>query len=163
MLIYERDPRQRQLPLLYTPQEPRRVMPSELAEEIVLTHPAQPEASSFHEIRQSVVTAPLGAASINGTLALADRYLWMLTMIATHDDITTRRIEIGIQELGSGNEFPVFFDEAVSAGQFVIARSVLVPQGWRAYARADAIAAGSFIRLSQLFLNLLEAERYPYA
>lgn len=162
MRIWERDPRQRQLTTLYLPQEPRRVMPSELADEIVLVHPAQPFASSFNEIRLESTIGATGAVIAVGLLPGTDRYFWVHSFSATHDDTTAREMQVGIRQDSTGDEAAVVWRNGVGAAQPLPSpRSLLIPQGYRLYARTNAIGAGSAITLRAIYLDLLEGEIAP--
>jgi len=159
VLIYERDPRQRQLPLIYTPQEPRRVMPTELAEEIVLTHPAQPFGASFNQIREEATDGANGIPSLGAAVPGADRYFWAHVFSGSHNDPTTRLLELGIRNASSGVEFLFDVFPAVVTNQSVaVRRTILCPEGYQLFIRADAIAAGSRVQLRIFYVDFLQAE-----
>lgn len=162
MLIYERDPRQRQLQTIYTPQEPRRVMPSDLAEEIVLVHPAQPFASSFNEIRSDAITGTAGATSVVGTNPGTDRYFWIHAFSGEHDDPVDRDMTLELEQATPSRNVAIAFFPAVPAGQQRPSpRSFYVPFGWRLRVRVNAIAAGQVVLLRSMFVDFLEGEVAP--
>jgi len=160
--IVERSPDQRQLQTLFLPQEPRRVMPDEVAEEIVLVHPAQPATASFLErmFRQQVVGAAT-VTTVDLLTAPADRYFWVQATGGFHNDPGPRRLTIllgssalGYTELASSIAATQNFSEA-------ILRPFLVPPGLNVRYSLDGLAATFVLTARFLYVELLLAESHP--
>lgn len=162
MRIMERDPRQRGLTTIYIPQEPRRVMPDELSEEIVLVHPAQPFGSMLHQVRFDSVNGAVGVTVVNGTTVPDDHYFWVHGGTASHDDATDRRMELRLRDPAVPNNIIVAQIFLAAAGQAVVlGRSLLVPPGWHIQASVGALGAGNVLSLRLAFLDLLAGELSP--
>lgn len=162
MLIYERDPRQRQLPQLFVPQEPRRVMPAELAEEIILVHPVQPPTASFNEIRQFTRTGAVGVLEVLGDEPPEDSYLWVHIADCQHTDVVVQDLHLEVQNVSTGAAISITDRiAALPADRAATPRSLLIARGFRMRGRVDALAVGATMRMSYFFLTLLEGEMHP--
>lgn len=162
MRIVERSPDQRQLQTLFLPQEPRRVMPDEIAEEIVLTHPAQPPTASFLErIFRNTVTGAATVTTVDLPSAPSDRYWWVQACGGFHNDTAERRLTIllgsstiGYSELTQGSRLLQNDSQAVQ-------RAFLVPPLLNIRMTANGLAATFVLTLRSLYVELLLAENHP--
>jgi len=160
--IVERSPDQRQLQLLYIPQEPRRVMPDEIAEEIVLTHPAQPPTASFLErlFRNQVVGAA-GVSTVDLLAPLEGRYFYVLACGAFHDDTASRNMTIllGSSTLGYTELLATFTAGTNKSG--TIGRAFLVPPGLNVRFSLNALVTPFVLTGRMTYSELLLAENHP--
>lgn len=163
MRIWERDPRQRSLTTIYVPQEPRPLMPTELAEEIVLTHPAQPPASSFHQVIMADEAGAAGGISLLGREPAEDHYFWIHSISVGHTDaVTSRDLTLGIQNIGAVVSVVVAFQAALVIGRSLFpGRAFLIPRGHRFVLSASGMAAAANLFMRYLYLDLLAAEVSP--
>jgi len=163
VLIYERDARQRQLNTIYTPAEPRRLMPSQISEEIVLVHPAQPFPSSLPDIKENLVTGAADVTTIFGSTPQADRYFWVHAAAVLHTDPTNRDMNLALENIISGITFRLVVTFQQPGNRPVLlARSIIVPPGYRIHGFVGALSPGENLDLRVLFLDLGQAELPPW-
>lgn len=162
MRIVERSPDQRQLQTLFLPQEPRRVMPDEVAEEIVLTHPAQPPTASFLErLFRAQIVGAAAQSTVDLPSAPADRYFWVQAMGAFHNEGVARLLTIllGSSTLGY-TELTESFTANTNASK-AVTRAFLVPPGLNVRVTVAAIAGAAVVTARFLYVELLLAENHP--
>lgn len=163
--IWERDPRQRQLTTIYVPQEARPLMPTELSDEIVLVHPAQPFPASFHQLQRMNLISAVGVEEVLGPEPGPDRYFWVHAFDTQHNDtVATHNLELRLRFVDTG-EFVRL--EQVSDVPTLIPifgrRSILVPPGMQLTGiSTEVIAAGAQMRLRAYYLDLAQAELPPW-
>lgn len=160
--IFERDARQRGLPTIYIPLETGRLMPSDLSDEIVLTHPAQPPGS---ELYKAVGIERSGAATVttvNGDQPGEDFFHWIQALDVSHDDPVDRDLTLQLEQVVSGNIVRVFRTLGVPAGiPTGLDRVLLVGNGWRPVVVASALAATQVLTLRYMYVAYRIGERYP--
>lgn len=162
MRIWERDARQRQLTSIYVPQEPRGLMPTEISDEIVLTHPAQPFTSSLDTMTHGGSTSAAGVNFIQSTVVPAGEVHWIHAFDAFHNDAVTRRLSIAMNQVQGNQLTMVAIDKASAQFQVLMSpRSLLLPAGYRLYAEVDIIGAGNLIFLRFEFVRYVAAEIPP--
>jgi len=161
--IVERSPDQRQLNTLFLPQEPRRVMPDEVAEEIVLTHPAQPPSASFLErIFRSTTSGAVGVTTVDGPSAPSDRYWWVQAATVFNNDSLARvtRLFLGSSTLGFSGL--ASYNPGIDfTGMLAPTYKFLVPPGLNLRATLNALGAGQVLTLDFIYVELLLAENHP--
>ena len=163
MRIVERSPDQRSLNLLFLPQEPRRVMPDEIAEEIVLTHPAQPPTATFFErLQRDQAVGGSAVTTVDLPGAPADRYFYVMACGAFHNDTTVRnmRLLIGSSALGYSE---IAASAVVQGNQqpLAVGRAFLVPPGLNIRFTVDALSAPFVLTVRATFVEYLLAENHP--
>lgn len=137
-------------------------MPSEVAEEIVLTHPAQPPTSNFREFQTLDLIGVANVPVLNGPTVAAGFYHWVLASALLHNEGNVQRImEIGVRHADTGTFVSV---NAVieSNGQSVaIPRAVIIPAGFSMRGEINTLGLGFRIDLRIHFLQLIEGEVFP--
>jgi len=162
VLIYERDPRQRGLGTIYTPQEPRSLMPSSISDEIVLVHPAQPFGSGFHQMRVFFGTGTAAATSLLGPEPAEDHYFWVHVASVFHDDPTNRILNLRLEQQSTGDGAELVGRQSMVANDHLpVLRSFLIMPDFRLEVRAAAMAAGQRLFMRIMYLDLLAGEICP--
>lgn len=163
MRIHERGGRQRGLDQVFIPDEPRRVMPSDISEEIVLTHPALPVGSLVSRLSTSLTAGAAGNPAVNGPQPGDGQLHWIIAAQLSHDDPTDREVRFALEEVLSGRLGTLLTQVAVPAGvEVALPRSLVVPSRFRLVGRADALTAGDILTLVIFFATVREAESFPY-
>ncbi len=162
MRIHERGGRQRGLDQLFIPEEPRRVMPAEISEEIILIHPAVSSGTILNRGATQLVTGPAGVTVVNGFPSNEENNHWIHAAQLTHTDPIARELSIAIEEILSGRVITVILEQAVpNTRALAIPRSLVLGELFRLQGRADAIAAGETLQLTVYFAAVRLAEEFP--
>lgn len=162
MLILERDPQQRGLPAVFIPQEPRRVMPSDIAEEIILVHTVQPPTASFPATNNANVVGAAAVIQVDSNQPAPSHYFWCHAISGEHNDPVARVIGISLRHVANNSNVSLVEPASRTQGQqLATTRSILVPRGWVIRVNANALAAGQVLTLRMMFVEYLEAENHP--
>lgn len=165
MRITDRSPQGRRLQTIFSPAEPKPVMPSEVSDEIVLVHPAIPPMVGFKEgtFFFEDIVGVLGVNEVLGPLVPTDRYWWIQYLDYRHDDPTTRILRLLMRDT-AGNELSVQTSNSVIATERqTLTRPLILPNDTRLVAQSSAIAAGQRLQLRFFRYELLHAEVNPSA
>lgn len=166
MRITDRSPTGRRLQTIFFPAEPKPVMPSEVSDEIILTHPAIPPMVGFKEgmFRFNESIGGLGSSVVLGPLVPTERYWWVQLLDFRHDDPVDRRLGLAMQDTVP-NEVLIHQQPAVSLANIgiVLERPFLLPNDTRFVVRSNNMAAGQVLTLRFFFLEFLHAEVNPHA
>jgi len=162
MRISERDARQRNLTTIFFPQEARRVMPEEVSEEIILTHPVQPFGASLHEMRADSITGAATVLLVPGLQPVDPDYFWMHGFSCFHTDAAARDLRLGLEEIATGVQIVFAFEQAVPTARILaVNRSVLVGPRFRIFAGVNALAATFTLTLRSVHVNFQGGEVSP--
>lgn len=162
MRITERDARERGLRTIYLPQTPGRVMPSEISDEIVLVHPAQPWSSKLDEQKTETLQATGVVSTVEGSIPAEDHYFWVHAAHISHNDPVNRRLQFLIREPTTSVQVILHSVEDVAANLTTeMLRSFLIPAGWRLIGTAAGLAAGQVLTLRYTILDFLVGEIAP--
>lgn len=167
MRVTDRSPTGRRLQTVFIPAEPKPVMPTEVSDEIVLTHPVMPPMVGLKEGRFffQQVQGAVGAIEVSGALVPTDRYWWIQVIQFFHNDtVTLRSLRLSMQD-SIGNRVAIRDDtpaiDAIVMG--AIQRPFLLPNDTRLVLSAPAIGAAFFLQMRFFFLEFLHAEINPTA
>lgn len=167
MRITERSPTGRRLQTIFIPAEPRPVMPTEVSDEIVLTHPAIPPMVGFKEgqIFFQQVTGGSGAEEVASSLVPTDRYWWVQAIDLSHTDAAARVVRLSLRDTvpntvalksSGATTLPVL-------ARFTMDRPIIVPNDMQIVATVIGIVAPFVVTLRLFFYQLLHAELNPKA
>lgn len=162
MRITERDPQQRQLMTLYVPSEPGRVMPSEVSDEIVLTHPAQPFSSQLAATQLISIVGVNGVTAVEAPPPAAGAYHYIHAFSADHNDPMAREVRLQLFRSGVlGVELA--FNVALAQDTFLpCPRAFLIPgPDWFLRVVIGSIAAGSRLQFRAIQTPYLFPEICP--
>lgn len=141
-------------------------MPSEVSDEIVLTHPALPPMVGFKESKFffSSTAGVAGVAQVLGPLVPTDRYWWIQLADLSHNDPTSRKLSIRMQDTVP-NDVAIFNEVGTRSTNELAAfsRPFLLPNDTRLLGVASALAATFVLTLRFFFLEFLHAEVNPSA
>ena len=167
MRISDRSGSGRRLQTIFIPATPKPVFPSEISDEIVLTHPAVPPMVSFKEGRFFNVdfTGSAGATSVASSLVPTDRYWWIEFADIFHDDtVTDRRLELSIRDTQPKTVGIMNNVAAIGPGiRLALPRAIILPNDTQLVATVDAIGGAFAVHLRFFFYELLHAEVNPTA
>lgn len=163
MRIVERSPDQRQLQTLFLPQEPRRVIPDEVAEEIILTHPVQPPTSSFLErIFRETFTGTAGVDTLDLPNPPAEgHYFYVFALGAFHSEAATRAVTIliGSAALGFTELLPT--TSVGASTSLAMQRAFLLPPGLNIRMSTPGLLSPGQNTLRITFIDYLLPEVHP--
>lgn len=136
-------------------------MPSEVAEEIVLTHPAQSPTSNFREFQTLDIIGVANVPVLNGPTVPAGFYHWVLASSLLHNQgNVTRIMEIGVRHADTGTF--VSLNVVNNNDQSVpISRATVLPAGYSMRGEINTLGLGFRIDLRIHFLQLIEGEVFP--
>lgn len=166
MRITDRSPTGRRLQTIFFPAEPKPVMPSEVSDEIVLTHPAIPPMVGFKEgqffFRQ--VAAAAGATEVLGGLVPTDRYWWVQLAAVFHNDGVARFLVLKMRDTVPNEVRIVDPRESVGGGlHLTLDRPFLLPNDTQLVGSVDALGGANILTINFFFYELLHAEVNPHA
>lgn len=167
MRVTERSGSGKLLQTLFLPAEPRPVLPSEVSDEIVLTHPAIPPMVGFKESRFffQEKTGALGVFEIVSDLVPTDRYWWIQYCEIRHNDTgSSRNLLLSIRDTVP-NDVSIFSHHLSVPANILIGleRPILLPNDTQLVASVTSLGAAFTVRLRFFFYELLHAEVNPSA
>jgi len=139
-------------------------MPTEVSEEIVLTHPAIPPMVGFKESQFffQTVTGAAGVNEVQSSLVPTDRYWWIQLAHMIHDDPTARSLRFQLRDTVPNTVAIQTSETNVAATvEWALLRPFILPNDTRLVARSNTIVAGGIITLAFFFYELLHAEINP--
>lgn len=162
MRIYERSAGDRELGRLFIPQEPRALIPSDLGEEIILTHPVQPPTSGFLVgMQRDTITGAAAADTVELPVVPEGFYRWVQCCAAFSDTAVFRNLTILIGSAALGFTEIAGTTDVGTNVSLTVPRIFLVPPGLRIRANIENISGAEVLTLRSLFLELLLAENHP--
>lgn len=162
MRITERDARQRGLTTIYIPQDAGRVMPSDVGDEIILTHPAQPWSSKLDEMQNLNIVGAASNEFVSGAVPAENHYFYIPWVHWFHNDPTARRLQLMIENFDTSIRVIIFRENAVPQNEERFnPRPLLIPAGFFLRARAQGIAATFSVSMTLSVIDLLVGELAP--
>jgi len=163
--VTDRSPTGRRLQTVFIPAEPKPVMPTEISDEIVLTHPVMPPMVGLKEgrFRHFRTTGAAGATEILGAQVPTDFYWWIQAVSLFHTDTVADRI-LRLQMLDTSANRVTILQDRVAVGadlHLVLERPFLLPNDTRLVASVDGLGAGFALTLEFFRLEFLHAEINP--
>lgn len=137
-------------------------MPSEVSEEIILTHPAVPATARFDQSQTENLAVISPALIIDAPIPAEGHYFWIPIYQVRHDDPVARNLSLGLIDTISGVLIEVKNQATVLTNIPLFGdRGILVPARWRLRGTINALAATQVMTLSYMFMDLLVAETPP--